>query len=173
MAEPFIGEIKMTAINFAQRDWAFCNGQAMAINQNQSLYSLLGTQFGGDGRTTFNLPDMRGRVPVHRGDCQGEHFYQGYSGGVEKVGLTVDQIPSHTHTVTGENSPTSGTKEPSNSYLAQSELQIYSNATDQTNVNMGDTAISSSGGSHSHYNMQPYSVVNFVISLKGLWPSRS
>ncbi len=166
MAEPFLGEIRMFAFNFPPRSWALCDGQILPINQNQSLYALLGTTYGGDGRTTFALPDLRGRVPMHFGDGHS----LGQKGGVENVVLSEPQIPSHSHGQSAEMS--SGTeKEPdSNRVYAQADdgERNYSSATPNASMETGST-----GEEHSHANMQPYLCVNWIIALQGLFPSRN
>ena len=170
MSEPFLAEIKIVGFNFAPRGWAFCDGQILPINQNQSLYSLLGTTFGGDGRTSFALPDLRGRTPIHVGD--GHNW--GNKTGQEAVNLTAQQIPSHTH---GMKASTDGANvgNPTGSYLSATSLaggNIYSTASDTLNVSMAGSAIANSGG-QSHDNMQPFLTLGFVIALQGLFPSRN
>lgn len=166
MSEPFLAEIKIFGFNFAPRGWAFCDGQILPINQNQSLYSLLGTTYGGDGRTSFALPELRGRVPVHVGNG----FTLGQKSGVETVTLSSAEMPNHTHqfnaSSTAGNSPT-----PSNNVLAQVGAALYTDATNLTPL--ASSAITSTGGSQSHDNMQPYTTLSFCIALQGLFPSRN
>ena len=168
MSEPFIGEIRMVGFNFAPRSWAFCDGQILSISQNTALFSLLGTTYGGDGRTTFALPDLRGRVPLHPGNGPGLSSYTlGQKSGVETVNLTQNQIPAHSHfPLCSSDDPNSGS--PTSGYSAAVGTPIYSTS---QNGNMGAT--SSVGGSQAHENRQPYLAINFCIALQGLFPSRS
>ncbi len=171
MSEPFLAEIRIVGFNFAPRGWAFCDGQTLPINQNQSLYSLLGTTYGGDGRTSFALPDLRSRTPLHRGD--GKQL--GQKGGAETVTLSASQIPAHTHTfkasssVANENSATDhvlATSSPSPDMLFKDH-----EAANITTLRAG--SIANAGGGQSHNNMQPFMTVNFCIALQGLFPSRN
>ena len=171
MAEPFIGEIKMVAFDFAPRDWAICDGQLLPISQNQTLYSLLGTTFGGDGMTTFALPDLRGRVPVHTDDSAG--ISQGRRGGPEAVLLNPDTMPAHTHPVQASTNE-ADQRDPTGGILAstsEEDREIYGPATNL--VPMKPAAVTSVGGGQPHDNMQPYLTVNFCISLTGTYPQRS
>ncbi len=171
MSEPFVGEIRMFAGNFAPRGWAFCDGQLLAVSQNDALFSLLGTIYGGDGRTTFGLPDMRGRIPIHAGTGPGlSQRRLGSKGGAEKVTLTVNQLPSHTHTLTvsqdvaGDSDPTG--KVPGNS----ASIDLYHE--DVPVLNMATAAITGTGGSRSHTNLMPFLCIHFIIALFGIYPSR-
>lgn len=168
MAEPFLGEIQIFGFNWPPRGWALCDGQVMPINQNQSLYSLLGTTYGGDGRTTFALPDLRSRVPVHRGDGHS----LGSKTGAESVALTLSQLPNHTHALHA--STTAGdTKLPVQNVSAAStngNLNLYSSTTDTT---MAADAVAPVGNGQAHENMQPFLTVSFCIALQGLFPSRN
>jgi microcystin-dependent protein len=167
MADPYIGEIRLFAGNFEPAGWAFCNGQLLAIAQNDALFALIGTTYGGDGQTTFALPDLRGRVPVHIGPA----FVQGQSGGVEQVTLTVSQLPSHGHTVLGTTSPATDPA-PAGHVLAESPFtQLYQSSA--PSVGMAADAVQSIGGSQPHLNMQPYLALNFIISLFGIFPSQN
>ncbi len=179
--EPFIGQIMMVGFSFAPRGWAFCAGQLLPINSNQALFSLLGTQYGGDGRTTFGLPDLRGRCAMGMGNgpaltprTQGERI------GQETVNLNQNEIPSHTHQLMGNNAE-GNTNDPTNSTLAKDNVTVergspaipvngYSNGA--ANVSMG-TSISNTGGSQAHNNMQPSLGMNYIIALQGIFPSRS
>lgn len=165
MSEPFLGEVKIVGFNFAPRGWAFCDGQILPINQNQSLYSLLGTTYGGDGRTTFALPDLRGRVPVHPND---NGINQGSRGGEENHTLTVAEIPSHGHTLKGVS--TAGNQfNPTGHFFASTGADPhYSNS-----KNASAAPTQAIGGSQSHNNMQPFLTLNFCIALQGLFPSRN
>lgn len=170
--EGYIGEIRMVAFNFAPRGWALCDGQLLSIAQNTALFSLIGTIYGGDGRTTFALPDLRGRVPVHAGTGAGlTPRSLGERGGVENVTLNIAQIPSHNH-LAFANSGNATTGNPVNATWANVGLNsIYNTST--PNVNMAGATIGNMGGSQSHINMQPYEVVNFIIALQGIYPSRN
>ena len=166
MSEPFLAEIRIVGFNFAPRGWAFCDGQTLPINQNQSLYSLLGTTYGGDGRTTFALPDLRGRTPIHRAD---DHPLAQKSG-AEVVSLTAAEIPAHTHTVKA--SSTVGiTIAPLDTVLAAADIYRDPEAASTTALRSG--TVTNAGGGQAHDNMQPYLAVNFCIALRGLFPSRN
>ncbi|MFH1742990.1 MAG: tail fiber protein [bacterium] len=190
MMEPFIGQIIMFAGTFAPRGFAFCEGQILSIMENQALYSLLGTNFGGNGTTTFGLPDLRGRAPIHRGQAPGLSSYSlGQRGGAEQVTLTQNQMPSHTHEAPGGtgslqlnvNSGRADEKSPAGNFLAQGHEDMYassSNATMNTNAitSTGGTSggtTTSAGGSQSHENRSPYLVIHFCIALEGIYPPRS
>lgn len=186
--EAFIGEIKMFAGNFAPRSYALTDGQLLSIAQNTALFSILGTTYGGDGRTTFALPDLRGRVPMHAGTGPGLTARTlGERGGVESVTLTTAQLPAHNHTASATTSATlhasnsAGTlNSPTGNVLADDgNDRIYSNTA--PNVTMSPAAITASttvtindtGGNQPHINMQPYTVINFIICLQGIFPSRN
>ena len=171
MSEPFIAEIRIFAGNFAPRGWAFCNGQLLPISQNTALFSLIGTTYGGDGRTTTALPNLEGRAPMHPGRGPGLTARRlGERGGVETVTLTEAQMPAHHHSLMA-------TEEeglfltPQNQYLAAGST-IYSTVK-TSEVPMASQALPSTGGSQAHNNMQPYLTMNFIIALVGLYPSRS
>jgi microcystin-dependent protein len=179
MGTPFLGEIKMISWNFAPKNWAFCNGQLLPINQNQALFSLLGTQFGGNGQTTFGLPDLRGRVPIHA-----DGGAPGLVTGEAAHTLIVGEMPAHFHSVAVDaaTAATSNTNVPaSNTVLGQSigapsqganfPVQMYSNGAPATGL--APATIGNFGGSQPHDNMQPYLVINFVIALNGVFPSRN
>ena len=166
MSQPFIGEIRMFGGNFAPVGWAFCDGTLVAISQNEALFNLIGTTYGGDGQTTFALPDLRGRIPMH----QGSGYTIGNNGGVEQVTLTVSQIPAHSHVLQAQS--TSGTQAaPDNGVWANSSLNQYSAA--NANSNMNPAAITTTGGSQPHSNFMPYLCVSFIISLFGVFPSQT
>ena len=175
MSEPFLAEIIMVGFNFPPRGWAMCDGQILPINQNQSLYSLLGTTYGRDGRTSFALPDMRGRVPVHSGSGAGPGLTNrplGSEVGEENVTLTEAQLPAHTHKLQGTNSKGDST-DPNGKVLAKDRrTNIYRSATAADKA-MGDSSLSSVGGGQSHANVQPFTCVTFIIALQGLFPSRN
>lgn len=174
--EQFIGQILMFGGNFAPRSWAFCNGQLLSISSNTALFSILGTTYGGDGRTTFGLPDLRGRVPVHAGDGPGLPVVKlGQKGGNASVTLNVSEIPAHAHGATIEAVsplPRGGVTvaDPANAYNAQGGVYAMGkNATMAADsVSVGQT-----GGGQPHDNMQPYQAVNYIIALQGIFPSRS
>ena len=171
MSEPFVGEIRMFAGNFAPRGWAFCDGQLLAVSQNDALFSLLGTIYGGDGRTTFGLPDMRGRIPVHAGSGPGLAPRRlGAKGGSENVTLTVNQLPSHTHT--GRGSADNGSDpNPNGNFLASSTV-VQAYATETPDTNFAANAVTEVGGSRNLTNMMPYVCIHFIIALFGIYPSR-
>jgi len=168
MAEPFIAEVRIFGFNFSPRNWAFCDGQILPINQNQSLFSLLGTTYGGDGRTSFALPDLRGRSPIHMNP--GNNL--GQKSGVESQVLTTSQMPSHTHTLRGSSQDATDTT-PAGNVLADVQnvtgVEQYSQTGDTA---MNPANIQSTGGG-GHGNMQPYLVLSFCIALTGLFPSRN
>jgi microcystin-dependent protein len=167
MAQPYVGEIRMFAGNFAIAGWMFCEGQLLPISENETLFQLIGTTYGGDGQSTFGLPDLRGRIPIH----QGNGFILAETGGAEEITLTVQQIPNHTH-----------------SYLTSTNLAQQTQATGQVLANsatatmyiedspsaaLNVNAIKPVGGNQPHTNFQPYLCVNFIISLFGIFPSQT
>ncbi|MCA6125558.1 phage tail protein [Bradyrhizobium sp. WSM 1704] len=170
MAEPFIAEIRMMSFNFPPKGWALCNGQLLPINQNQALFSLLGTTYGGDGRVNFALPDLRGRVPLHigAGHTLGEHA------GQESHTLTISEMPDHFHTLSGStvqgNSPNPNFSNVGN-VLAPDPGNAYGPPNNATNLNTG--SIGNVGGSQPHQNMQPFLTINFSIALQGIFPSQT
>ena len=169
MAEPFLAEIRMMSFNFAPKGWALCNGQLMPINQNQALFSLLGTTYGGDGRQTFGLPDLQGRVPTHTG---GMGHFLGEKGGEQAHTLTISEIPTHTHTLNGSTTQASTNAPDTNTVLSGSTPQnIYAGAANL--VAMAPNAIANVGGSQAHPNMQPFLTINFSIALQGIFPSQN
>jgi microcystin-dependent protein len=172
MSEPFLAEIKIVGFNFPPRNWAFCDGQILPINQNQSLYSLLGTTYGGDGRTTFGLPELRGRSPMHVGQSPFGSFHQlGQKSGEEGQHLSVAEMPAHTHTAQAT-SATANTDSPvSGSLLGKSPEQVYRSPSGPASMATG--SITNVGGNQAHENMPPFLAVNFCIALRGLFPSRN
>ena len=166
MSEPFVGEIRMFAGNFAPRGWAFCDGQLLAVSQNDALFSLLGTIYGGDGRTTFGLPDLRGRIPIHAGNGPGLSDRRlGSKSGSENVTLTTNQIPSHTHRFQGHLGATNPANQsvPTDHVLAQGEQELF--AEDGTVSMRPPTTF---GGSQSHTNLQPFLCIHFILALVGI-----
>jgi len=165
MAQPYVGEIRIFAGNFEPSGWKFCEGQLLPISEYDTLFNLIGTTYGGDGQSTFALPDLRGRVPLHFGNG----FTLAETGGVETVTLTVSQIPAHTHAFLGTSSLGQVTS-PSGSVLAESTtLTMFENAAPTVAMAPGTT--SSVGGSQPHSNFQPYLCLDFIISLFGIYPS--
>jgi microcystin-dependent protein len=170
MSEPFLGEIRIVGFNFAPRGWAFCDGQILPINTNQSLYSLLGTTYGGDGRTSFALPDLRGRTPFHVGDG----YSLGQKGGAETVTLNVNELGAHNHALKGSSAPADKWAPAANRTLAtgtDATDPLYKVSGSLTGMNSG--VVTHVGGSQAHNNMQPSLVVSFCIALLGLFPSRN
>src|SRR3954447_18354795 len=166
MSEPFLSEIKIVSFNFPPKGWALCNGQFLPINQNQALFALLGTTYGGNGTTTFALPNLRGRVPIHMGNGH----TLGEAAGSTSVTVNIQQLPTHTHTVNA--STTAGdTPVPTNTGLAQPPAKIYAQPTSLTTLN--PVNVTSIGGSQPHNNMMPYLVLNFIIALQGIFPSQN
>ena len=160
----------MIGINFAPRGWAFCDGQILPINQNQSLYSLLGTTYGGDGRTSFALPDLRGRTPIHVGQNVGINYPQGQKSGEENHTLTVSEMASHTHGVKAKDAD-GEENNPENHFLGKAQGFHY--GTPASSSIMGAGTISNNGGGQAHDNMQPYTTLSFCIAILGLFPSRN
>ena len=165
MSEPFLAELRIVAFSYPPRGWAMANGQFLPINQNQALFSLLGTMYGGNGQTTFALPDMRGNVPVHVGNGH----TQGERAGSEAVTISLQTMPTHTHFVTASSSAAS-TPAPGGNFWASGGQQIY--ATTQ-NTAMAPATINNQGGSQPHTNLCPYLVLNFIICLTGVFPSQN
>jgi microcystin-dependent protein len=172
MSEPFVGEIRMFAGNFAPRGWAFCDGQLLAVSQNDALFSLFGTIYGGDGRTTFALPDLRGRVPIHAGHGTGlSQRRLGSKAGQEKVTLTVNQLPTHNHEQFGTASTTPRTQPGGNLPVSDGLITYFRNS-NVSPVTMASDMITPTGGSRSHTNIQPFLCVHFIVALFGIYPSR-
>ena len=165
MATPFMSEIKLMAFNFAPKNWAACNGQLLPINQNQALFSLLGTTYGGNGQTTFALPNLRGRVPIHMGNG----YTLGQAAGATSSTLSIAELPTHTHVLSGSNTLPE-TNVPTGAALAQMS-NAY--APPGNLVAQGPSAVSNVGGSQPHNNMQPYLALNFCIALAGIFPSQN
>jgi microcystin-dependent protein len=165
MAQPYVGEIRMFAGNFAPAGWMFCEGQLLPISENETLFQLIGTTYGGDGQSTFALPDLRGRLPLH----QGNGFILAETGGAEEITLTVAQIPSHTHAFLASGDA-ANTPNPGQNVLARSgQVLMYFNGS--PTVAMSPSMVGQVGGSQPHTNFQPYLCVDFIISLFGIFPS--
>lgn len=177
--DPFIGQIIMFGGNFAPRGWAFCSGQLLPISQNSALFSILGTTYGGDGRTTFALPDLRGRAPIHAGHGPGLTDRRlGSRGGAETTLQTVSQMPNHTHSLSTQVNVVdddASTGEGSAAYLANAATNVYSNAAPDATLAPGTITnqLGNTGGNQSMNNMPPYLTVNYIIALVGTFPSRS
>jgi microcystin-dependent protein len=172
MPDPFIGEIRMFGFGFAPQGWAQCNGQLLPIQENTALFSLLGTSYGGDGRTTFALPDLRSRVPVGQGQGPGLSSYaQGQAGGAETVTLTAAQMPGHVHPVKAS-STTADSDQPAGRTLARSAGHIYTDKP-AASTDMNAAMLGQAGDSQPHGNIQPCLAVNFCIATEGIFPPRS
>lgn len=165
MAQPYVGEIRIFAGNFPPLGWMFCDGQLLPISENETLFNLIGTTYGGDGQSTFALPDLRSRVPIH----QGNGFILAETGGAEEITLTVNQIPAHSHPLI-VSTAIANDRNPTNNVLAQaSTFDPYQS--EPSNNSMAAASIGSTGGSQPHTNLQPFLCVNFIISLFGIFPS--
>jgi microcystin-dependent protein len=168
MSEPFLGEIKVVSFNFPPRGWAFCNGQLLPINQNQALFSVLGTVYGGDGITTFALPNLQGRMPLHMGNG----VAIGERAGEVSHTLTINEMPTHNHPAMAQSAaaPTTGGGSPNNTVWATTLAPTYLGA---ANAAMNPAAVSAAGSSQPHENQAPYLVLNFIVALSGIFPSRT
>ena len=167
MAEPFLSEIRIMSFGFAPKGWALCNGQLLAINQNQALFSLLGTNYGGDGRVSFGLPNLQGRVPIH----MGSGFPLGQTGGEQSHTLSISEMPTHVHTLMATKN--TGTQPvPVDAYSGVAAEQPYL-PPDNNLAALNSASISNVGGSQAHLNMQPFLVLNFSIALQGVFPSQN
>lgn len=165
MSEPFLGEIKIISWNFPPKGWTFCNGQLLPINQNQALFSILGTTYGGDGRVNFGLPNLQGRMPVHVGNG----ISLGEVGGETAHTLNISELPAHNHTPVGSSSQASASSAAGNLWA-----QVAGNPFDPNqNVSMNPACILPTGGNQPHENMSPYLVLNYIIALQGIFPSQN
>ena len=173
MSEPFVAEIRIFAGNFAPRSWAFCDGQLLPIAQNTALFSIIGTTYGGDGRTTTGLPNLQGKAPMHPGNGPGLTSRRlGETGGVESVTLSEAQMPAHTHTLGVVPAP--GNQDDASNTETLSRAVGANLFTPSANLEaMADETLPSTGGSQPHNNMQPYLAINYIIALQGVYPSRS
>jgi microcystin-dependent protein len=167
MAEPFLAEVRIFSFKFAPKGWALCNGQLLPINQNQALFSLLGTTYGGDGRTNFALPNLQGRTPVHTGSG----IALGQLGGESAHTLTVSELPAHNHVPVG--SPSAGSAGPGGSLWATDNTGSNPYSTAAVNTAMNPASVLATGGSQAHQNLSPYLVLNFCIALQGIFPSHN
>lgn len=165
MSDPFLSEIRIVSFNFAPKGWALCNGQLLPINQNQALFSLLGTTYGGDGRVNFALPNLQGRIPIHFGNGH----TLGEVGGQESHTLILSEMPAHSHTFSASNAAPDQGLPTGNMWASNSG--VYSSAPPDSSMN--PASISSVGGSQPHTNLQPYLVLNYIIALQGIFPSQS
>lgn len=169
MSQPYVGEIRMFGGNFAPAGWMFCNGQQLPISENETLFNLIGTTYGGDGQSTFNLPDLRGRVPIHMGTAPGGTYTLAQSAGTDTVTLTTQQIPSHNHSYLASQAAGNAAT-PQNNFAANTTtVTPYFDSAAKTA--MGPNSIGFTGGSQPHDNMQPYLCISFIISLFGVYPS--
>jgi microcystin-dependent protein len=166
MSEPFLSEIKLVSFNFPPKGWALCNGQFLPINQNQALFALLGTTYGGNGQTTFALPNLRGRVPIHIGNGH----TLGEAAGSTSVTVNIQQLPTHIHTVQATNTQAT-LDDPTGNVLGKAGAALF--ATFASPTAMGAQMVTSVGGSQPHNNMMPYLVLNFIIALQGIFPSQN
>jgi microcystin-dependent protein len=164
MAEPFLSEIRIMSFGFAPKGWALCDGQLLPINQNQALFALLGTTYGGNGQTTFALPDLRGRTPIHVGSSH----TLGERSGEQAHTLSAAEMPTHTHSVAASSATSGGNASPNNTFLGGGN-NVYHAAASLTSLNAA--SVTTVGGSQAHLNMQPFTVLNFSIALQGIFPS--
>jgi len=170
MSEPFLAEIRIVGFNFAPRGWAFCDGQILPINQNQSLYSLLGTTYGGDGRTSFALPDLRSRTPIHRSDGHS----LGQKSGAETVTLTAAEIAAHTHAAKASSSVGNNSTPTGRIFSSPTPPDLQYRDPEAANTTaLRSGTITNAGGGQAHNNMQPYTTLSYCIALRGLFPSRN
>jgi microcystin-dependent protein len=167
MAQPYVGEIRMFGGNFAPAGWMFCEGQLLPISENETLFQLIGTTYGGDGESTFALPDLRGRLPMH----QGNGFILAETGGAEEITLTTQQIPAHTHPFLASGNNAASTSPTNSTPAVESVFGVLPYGTDAPKPTLNPASISSVGGSQPHSNFQPYLCVDFIISLFGIFPS--
>lgn len=170
MGSPYVGEIRIFGGNFAPLNWAFCNGQSLPISSYETLYNLIGTTYGGNGQTTFNLPNLMSQFPVHMGTNQGTPYVLGSAAGTPTVTLTTQQIPLHTHTMMGQSAAGTLKSPASNSFGGAGTMKPYTPSAPVPADNLAAAALGNAGGSLPHENVQPYLAVNFIISLFGIYP---
>jgi microcystin-dependent protein len=171
MSSPYVGEIRMFAGNFAPAGWAFCDGSIIPISQNDTLFNLIGTIYGGDGQTNFALPDLRGRVPIHQGQGTIQSYLIGQSAGTETVTLATSQIPAHTHALIGSSANATDPNPAGNILASSTVLSPY--VVDFPNNQLATNSIANSGGSQPHDNMMPFQCINYILSLYGVYPSQT
>ncbi|MGA2171175.1 MAG: tail fiber protein [Terracidiphilus sp.] len=170
MSQSYVGEVRLVGFNFAPVGWELCQGQQMAISENPTLFNLIGTTYGGNGETTFNLPNLQGTLPIHQGTGRGGTYVIGQTGGAETVVLSVSQYPEHNHTLQASTTSTGGVNDPAN-LMVGGGSKVYSNETPAAAMNAAMVGLSG-GGSQPHENMQPYLVLNWIIALYGIYPSQ-
>lgn len=174
MSDPFIGQIQIFGGNFAPRSWALCDGQLLPISQNSALFSILGTTYGGDGRTTFALPNLQGKAPMHPGNGPGLSPKRlGETGGAETVTLTQNQLGLHNHSLAATTFPASSNAPTTSSVLARSSGGFGYDDSGSTDTSLDSRSVGSTGGNQPHYNVQPFLTLNYIIALQGIFPSRS
>jgi len=173
MADPFVAEIRIFPFNFAPRGWAFCDGQLLPLSQNTALFSLLGTTYGGNGKSNFALPDLQGRAPMHPGQGPGLSLHDlGETGGSETVTLLESEIPSHAHALRASNSVGDVPTPPGGTMARPGNINVYQQNTTQNLVPMAPEALPPAGGDQPHNNMQPFLTLSFCIALQGVFPPR-
>ena len=174
MAEPFLSEIRIMSFGFPPKGWALCDGQLLPINQNQALFSLLGTTYGGDGKSNFALPDMQGNAPMHPGQGPGLSLHDlGETGGSETVTLLESEIPAHSHSMGAQNVPLGSLMSASGNTFTHPASGNLFNTANPVLVSMSDSTLAPAGGDQPHNNMQPYLTLNFCIALQGVYPPRT
>lgn len=173
MSEPFLAEIRILGFNFAPRGWAMCDGQLLPINQNQALFSLLGTTYGGDGRTSFALPDLRGRTPIHEGSSGGANYTLGQKSGEEWHTLSTAEMPQHDHGLMAANALGDQQGPGGGVFASTKAVQVALYATPASLVDLNPGTVANAGGSQAHPNLQPFVTLNFCIALQGIFPSHS
>ena len=171
MSQPYVGEIRLFAGAFAPIGWAFCDGQLLSIAENETLFNLIGTTYGGDGQNTYALPDLRGRVPVHQGSSGQSNYVIGESGGVQAVTLTAGQMPPHRHAMLASTAPAGATHGPSEVLGSSATMKLYGSGA--PGMAMDPNAITQVGGGQPHDNMPPFVALNYIVSLFGIFPSQS
>lgn len=169
MAQPYVGEIRMFAGNFAPAGWQFCDGSILPISEYETLFNLIGTTYGGDGQSNFAMPDLRGRLPIHQGSGAGSTYVLAETGGVEQVTLNTNQIPNHSHNFVAISAAATSNNATNNLMGASPSVDMFGGISPDVNLNA--TAIGQTGGNQPHTNLQPYLCVNFIISLFGIFPS--